>query len=255
VRIGEHRIMPRITVTLDEEQDEWVAEQAEQRDRPKAYIIRDLIESHRTDETSIEATSTDATSTASSNTGLTNEDVAELHDRVGRLESAFREILEGDGVDGSAGEPPADHTPTPSGSARERHEGESDAKTESTDNSRNGTATDSRPQSPSGDLDGGEDPIEGFIQSFYPNWNENVERRRDAVEAALKFIRDRGRPAGRSDFETELLPGHSIPSQSTDTWWKRTVRPGLNEAREAGLLEYREGHHDYRFTGATDADV
>jgi predicted transcriptional regulator len=246
--------MPRITVTLDEEQDEWVAEQAEQRDRPKAYVIRDLIESHRTGETNIGSTSTDATSTASSNTGLTNEDVAELHDRVGRLESAFREILEGD-VDDSTGKGLAAHVSTSPDSARERRETESDTETESTGDRQNATATDSRPQSPSGDLDGGEDPIEGFIQSFYPNWNENVERRRDAVEAALKFIRDRGRPAGRSDFETELLPEHSIPTQSTDTWWKRTVRPGLNEAREAGLLEYREGHHDYRFTDAADADV
>jgi hypothetical protein len=253
MRTGEHRIMPRITVTLDEEQDEWVAEQAEQRDLPKAYVIRDLIDSHRTGETDIDATSTDATSTASSNTGLTNEELQELRDRVGHLERAFRDLLPHlDEID-------VEDVPTPgaarSSGGRERSAAEASGETESTAEERNATATGSRPQSESTDRDVEAKPVEAFMEGFYPNWNENVEDRRDAVEAALKFIRDRGRPAGRSDFETELLPEHSIPSQSTDTWWNRTVRPGLNEAREAGLLEYREGYHDYRFTDAADADV
>jgi hypothetical protein len=250
MRTGEHRTMPRVTVTLDEEQDAWVAERAEERDRPKAYIIRELIDAHRTGEAS-----TDAEVTTSTRTDLTTEELQELRDRVGHLERAFRDLLPHlDDID-------AEDVPTPgaarSSGGRERSEREASAETESTAEERNATATGSRPQNESADRDvegdDVEDPVAAFMDAFRTNWSQHVDERRDVVRAALKWLRDGDvYRATRGDFEDELLPEHAIETQSTDSWWRRTVRPALQAADDVGLLEYRSGHHDYAYVGEID---
>lgn len=240
--------MPRITVTLDEEQDEWVAERAEERDRPKAYIIRDLIEAHRTGEASTDSSATEPTRTGS---GPTTEDVEELRDRVGHLERAFRDLLphldEIDDID-------VEDVPTPgaasSAAGRERREGETNVETQSTTDERNVTAAASRPPGGPVEHDPDADPVEAYMDAFATNWSQHVEERRSAVRAALEWLRDDARGwATRSNFEDALLPEHEVVSQSTDSWWRTTVRPALQAAVDVGLVEYRPGSHDYAYAG------
>jgi hypothetical protein len=178
-----------------------------------------------------------------------------LRDRVGHLERAFRDLLPHlDDID-------VEDVPTPgaarSTDGRERSAAEASAETESTAEERNATATDSRPQNESADRDvegdDVKDPVGAFMDAFRTNWSTNVEERRDVVQAALEWLRDGDvYRATRGDFEDELLPEHAIASQSTDSWWRTTVRPALKAAVDVGLVEYRGGSHDYAYVGEID---
>lgn len=75
----------------------------------------------------------------------------------------------------------------------------------------------------------------------------NRERRREVGARAVRWLRDRGEPASASDFQDALFDGYPVPGQKPETWWRKTVRPALQECVDAGLVEYREGHHDYRW--------
>lgn len=105
--------------------------------------------------------------------------------------------------------------------------------------------------------DRGEEPTEAGDESLaalLADWRpgrtrEEREERHAVAVAALRELRDDGRMT-RADFESELLPAHSIESQSPDTWWRKTVRPGLNAAKEEGLVTLHHGPpHEYEWVG------
>jgi hypothetical protein len=72
--------------------------------------------------------------------------------------------------------------------------------------------------------------------------------------AALEWLRERDDHASGSDFKRALYPDHAPEDQGEDTFWKKTARPAVQRAVDAGLVEYREGHHDYRWVGDDDTD-
>lgn len=58
---------------------------------------------------------------------------------------------------------------------------------------------------------------------------------------AVEWLADDGGRRTQSDFLDALPFGRGV--------WERAVRPALNELADAGLLEYRTGHYDYRWVG------
>lgn len=92
--------------------------------------------------------------------------------------------------------------------------------------------------------------LEQLVDDVARDWQgEHVGDRRDAARAALEWLRSDGGPASGSDFKAELLTEYAVGGQSPDTWWRKTVRPVLQAAADAGLVEYRSGYHDYRWGG------
>jgi hypothetical protein len=55
------------------------------------------------------------------------------------------------------------------------------------------------------------------------------EDRRAAADAALSFLLSRGQ-LSKSEALDELLPEYSVERQSPETWWRKNVRPVLQEA-------------------------
>lgn len=93
-----------------------------------------------------------------------------------------------------------------------------------------------------------------FTADLLADWRpgrdaEERERKREIGAAALEWLQteDGGRSA--SDFKAALYDEHHVDGQGRDAWWRRTVRPALQEAEEAGYAEYHHGRHEYVWTG------
>jgi predicted phage gp36 major capsid-like protein len=75
--------VPRFTTSFSDEQDVWLAEQAEERNRSKAEIIRWCVDQVRTG-----AVNTGSVQSGEQSTTAVND----LHDRVGELEARLAEL-------------------------------------------------------------------------------------------------------------------------------------------------------------------
>ncbi len=115
--------------------------------------------------------------------------------------------------------------------------------------------TDSRPRDPhpSTSEDTTAESSSGDIGEILAGWpgprEEHQERRREVGTAALDWLRDRGQPASASDFKDALLDDYPVEGQSPDTWYRKSVKPALDLAKDAGGVEYRDGYHDYEWVG------
>lgn len=76
----------------------------------------------------------------------------------------------------------------------------------------------------------------------------------EAVLAARDYLEGAGNATMR-DFVTEVMPDHPIGYDVPDlqpgdryrgAWWRKIVKPGLKALPD---VEYRDGHHDYRYVG------
>lgn len=97
------------------------------------------------------------------------------------------------------------------------------------------------------------DSIEGVLEGWRPGrGGEEREQRRKAGRAALEWLRDYDGRASGGDFKNALYKQHAPDDQGEDTFWRKTARPAVQRAVDADLVEYREGHHDYRWVGDSD---
>jgi len=88
--------MPRLTISIDEDQQDWLEAEAERQDRSKAYVLRELIDAHRAGEVSIASVNADEYLTAHSDSSDSNshadkdlvELVEDLRARLDDVESA-----------------------------------------------------------------------------------------------------------------------------------------------------------------------
>jgi DNA-binding Lrp family transcriptional regulator len=100
------------------------------------------------------------------------------------------------------------------------------------------------------------DVVNDILGSWNPDGNINVYDARDEAADAVAWLRgvdDDVREGRRtkSDF-VDALAAES--DRSERVWWERAVQPALRELAAHGLVEYRPGHHDYRWIGS-DADA
>lgn len=97
--------------------------------------------------------------------------------------------------------------------------------------------------------------IEDILDGWPPRTVQRREDKREVAVTVLEYLRSDEGPLSGSNFQ-ELLFDADDWELSADTWWRNYARPALREAVDHGLVEYREGHHDYVWRGGgRDSDV
>lgn len=169
------------------------------------------------------------------NTTSSSEDpetVEQLRERVDDLEDTVADLVE-DRPERDAGE-------------REGRRDAPDATT-STETPPPASAGDSRPLS--------EDDVEETIEDALKGWRpgrtpEGRKKRRAIGRRVLEWLQTDGGPASAGNFKAALYEETHLEGQGKDAWWRKTARPAVQRAVDAGLAKYREGHHDYQWIGA-----
>lgn len=95
----------------------------------------------------------------------------------------------------------------------------------------------------------GQSDVDAILDDWPPRGTRKRDRRREVGRAALEWLRERDSPASGADFREALYEEYPVEGQSEETYWRKTVRPALQQAVEAGVVSYREGYHDYQWTG------
>jgi len=76
------------------------------------------------------------------------------------------------------------------------------------------------------------------------------EQRRAAGLATLRWLRGRGETGGkRSEVVDGVEPEQPVDGQGKDTWWRKSARPALQKARDAGFVEFEDGTKIWRWAG------
>lgn len=94
--------------------------------------------------------------------------------------------------------------------------------------------------------------VDDLLEDWRPG--QSAKKRhamRDAGRAALVFLQGDGGPLTASDFKRELYTDHSN-GVGQDGWWRKWVRPALQLAQEADVVDYSHGRHEYRWAGDSE---
>ena len=129
--------------------------------------------------------------------------------------------------------------------AEERREPATDAARSDTGDE-SGEDLDAPARSRGGESD---DALDDALAGWEPD-NVDTETARAQTRRAAEWLRSTGKRHIQSDFVDALADDSTLGSRS---WWERAVQPGLMKLRNAGLVEYRSGHHDYRWVGEGEA--
>lgn len=89
---------------------------------------------------------------------------------------------------------------------------------------------------------------DAILDGWPPRATDKREARRKAGAEAIEYLRKVGE-AKAGDFKQNVEPKAPVEGQSTDTWWKKTGRPAINRAKEAGYVDYHNGTKIYTWTG------
>lgn len=126
---------------------------------------------------------------------------------------------------------------------------ESDSGTETVDTPR-GTAETPGSHTPD---DSGDSSIEDVIAECRRDWarqntDEKVAEMAAAARAALELLQDGAELRG-SDLQDRLQPEHPVRDQDpdTDTYWRKTLRPALQEAADHDLVRQQQGSWLWRW--------
>ena len=90
--------------------------------------------------------------------------------------------------------------------------------------------------------------LDGALAEWEPDTEADAKTARAQTRRTAEYLREHAPERfTRSDLVDALADGSALGERS---WWERAVRPGLRRLAEAGLVEYRAGHHDYRWLPA-----
>jgi hypothetical protein len=85
------------------------------------------------------------------------------------------------------------------------------------------------------------------VERVADGWGDTPDRlaaRKAAAAAVLEHAVATGEAVGKSsDATAELREQYSVSGQSAETWWRKNIRPVLNE-----YGHYSNGEHVYRVT-------
>lgn len=98
--------------------------------------------------------------------------------------------------------------------------------------------------------------VDAAIDAALADWTPKTKRdaRQEAGHAALAYLRREGR-ATKADFVSELRPEYDVEDQNDDTYWKKTVRPALQAAKDQGIVFWERGPpHEYVWNGVDDSE-
>jgi len=212
----------RFTVRVDADAGEWIDEQQDRYDQSRAWVIREAVDLARGEESVFGAERTgahrgDAHRTGADRTGDLRDRVAELEERLAAVEDAVSS-RENDAIDSM----PADgRAETPEGQ-------EDDSLSPTGSNGRGSPRT-------GGDL---RQRVEDVAESWAADGRK--ADRIDAAVAAIEAARQRG-SLGKSEAIADLEPSYPVEGQDGETWWRKNVRPVLQE-----LGTYDSGRRGYR---------
>lgn len=94
---------------------------------------------------------------------------------------------------------------------------------------------------------------DGKIATLIWEWEpgrsaEEREERREVGFEALKWLREQ-EVATRSDFIDALYREYNPANVKKRGWWRNSVRPILNIARERGIVQFEEGSKEWQWIG------
>lgn len=204
--------MGRVTASLSDAQHEWIDAESEERGVSKSQIIRDLIDGKRTDDVNSDADTHHS------------REVHQIEGRVDELENVVGEIAER--VEGIERELAGDVEPSHQATEED-------------------VATDGAQ-----DLDASiDDAITDALEGWRPGRSiDEREARRESGRAAIEWLHEIG-TASAGEFKREAYPEIGLETQSADTWWRKTARPALQKAQDAGLVKY-ERNVGYEWVGS-----
>lgn len=129
-----------------------------------------------------------------------------------------------------------DETPTPTDAASEGANARRDS---------------GRAQEGATDTAGDDVDLRALLDEWPPAGQQKREQRRQAGLAALEYIRDVG-AATAGDVKDAAEPDAPVDGQSPDTWWRKSARPALERARDAGLVTFTDGSKVWEWIGESD---
>jgi hypothetical protein len=95
----------------------------------------------------------------------------------------------------------------------------------------------------------GQETVDEALSGWEPDTEANAETARTQTRRAAEYLQTEGGRHTRSDLVDALAGDSSLGERS---WWERAVQPGLRRLANTGAVEYREGHHDYRWIDERD---
>jgi hypothetical protein len=87
---------------------------------------------------------------------------------------------------------------------------------------------------PGSEVPGADERIKEIVADVSESWEDAPDRlaaRRDAARAALSLAFERG-SLSKSEALSDVRPNHEVDGQSNETWWRKNVRPVLQEVGE-----------------------
>lgn len=202
--------MPRVTVQISDDADDWLNAEKERTGKSKAKLGGECIELIHSEVAHIEEARSDVIQPES------DSRLDELEERVAELEAR---------IEGS----PMAH--------------ERDARAEAgqaADGRASDGPSDVENQNPSERAVSGSErvAIDEVLSEWVPEGEVNAERARKEATRAVEWLREQGGRHKRTEITNALADESGL---SDRVWWERAAQPGLRELDDAGLVEYRKG--------------
>lgn len=225
--------MPRLAVSLDESQYDWIESQAESRDVSRAEIVRQLVERGREND-----------SLLNHGEPVSESDRESLKDRIDRLEAEVERITSDSPV--NQGDSRPNHNQTVSDSSGRR---ESESSPETVERPARGGGRDETATLEAGSGPGGSGGLDDAIQAVGGiEWGDETrgdpEDYREALRAVLRELDTAGDGLSKSEIQERVFPEHSV-GFGKDRWWKNLVWKCLKELRDDAEVVHTQGGGKY----------
>lgn len=92
--------------------------------------------------------------------------------------------------------------------------------------------------------------VDSILHQWNPSTGLNPSVARAQTRRAVNWLQTDGGRRTRSEFITALAGDTTLNNQE---WWARAVHPGLQQFRDADLIEYRPPTADYYWIGNADS--
>jgi len=106
-----------------------------------------------------------------------------------------------------------------------------------------GDETPETPETPASDDE--HDELSDVVEAVADGWEDHPERlaaRKQAALAVLEYAREHG-SVSKAEAKEEIEPEHPVDGQNSRTWYRKNIRPVLNES-----AEYDQSERGYRLT-------
>jgi len=89
--------------------------------------------------------------------------------------------------------------------------------------------------------------LDDALIEWEPDTEADAKTARAQTRRTVEYLRERAPERFKRGGLQDALAEDS--TYSPRNWWERAVQPGLRHLGDVGLVEYRAGYHDYRWSG------